>query len=413
MTSTLSWLAYDDSERRKTLDLLDALGQRDTRDELGLSPIRDAFADLLFPGLSTIQTRARYLLFVPWIYLAVEEKRSSQLAARRAREAEVRLVDVLAEEEGERSGVIGFRSRKNLQRLPSSIYWEGLGRFRIRHFDGSLDQLHRALDAGLTHDPHSPPTEDEDIGLKRHHHWDPNLPPAPEEFPEGTSFSLSYQEAHYLRDRIRTFARVAFPPRPSYLAFLVTHAKPKEKADFPWDHPAATQAPEPVLEELHHARLFSLVMHGASLLYHLMLAQLQENADNEASLVDGLSEWMEDVAHQESDLTVWNLGDLWRVAAAGGASLPLAAQAFVRQWVSFVMAKNKRHQGVHEDSQIRLLIQERERSLKGDARARLVSPEARANWEGLGGPRRMDYRWSTARTVVKDILEGLREATRA
>lgn len=413
MTSTLSWLAYDDSERRKTLDLLDALGQRDTRDELGLSPLRDAFAELLFPGLSTIQTRARYLLFVPWIYLAIEGKRSSQSAGRRAREAEVRLVDVLAEREGERAGVIGFRSRKNLRRLPSSIYWEGLGRFHIRHFDGSLDQLHRALDAGKTLDPHSPPTEDEDHSLRRLLRWDPSLPPAPEGFPEGASFSLSYPEAHYLRDRIRTFAQVALPRRPSYLAFLVTHAKLKERANFPWEHPAAIHAPELILEELHHARLFSLVMHGASLLYHLMLAQLQANEDNESALSDGLSEWAEDVAREESDLAVWNLEDLWRVAAAGGASLPPGAKTFVRQWMSFVMAGSKRRQRVHEDLPIRSLLQERERSLKGDSRARLVSPEARASWEGLGGPRRMDYRWSTARTVVKDILEGLREVNRA
>lgn len=33
--------------------------ERDTRDELGLGSLRDAIADLLFPGTSTIQTRLR------------------------------------------------------------------------------------------------------------------------------------------------------------------------------------------------------------------------------------------------------------------------------------------------------------------------------------------------------------------
>lgn len=32
--------------------------ERDTRDKLGLGGIRDTFADTLFPGTSTIQTRA-------------------------------------------------------------------------------------------------------------------------------------------------------------------------------------------------------------------------------------------------------------------------------------------------------------------------------------------------------------------
>lgn len=38
-----------------------------TLDELGIGSIRDTFSDELFPGTSTIQTRARYFLFVPWI----------------------------------------------------------------------------------------------------------------------------------------------------------------------------------------------------------------------------------------------------------------------------------------------------------------------------------------------------------
>ena len=42
--------------------------ERDTRDELGIGVIRDLVADELFPGTSTIQTRLRYMLFVPWIY---------------------------------------------------------------------------------------------------------------------------------------------------------------------------------------------------------------------------------------------------------------------------------------------------------------------------------------------------------
>ncbi len=40
------------------MEVIDLFGEDDTRDELGLGTIRDGFADLLFPGTSTIQTRA-------------------------------------------------------------------------------------------------------------------------------------------------------------------------------------------------------------------------------------------------------------------------------------------------------------------------------------------------------------------
>ena len=36
-------------------------------DELGIGIIRDAFANYFFPGTSTIQTRAKYFLIVPYV----------------------------------------------------------------------------------------------------------------------------------------------------------------------------------------------------------------------------------------------------------------------------------------------------------------------------------------------------------
>lgn len=57
--STFVWLDYSERERRKMLDVVDLFREHDTRDELGIGSVRDAFADMLFPGTSTIiATRA-------------------------------------------------------------------------------------------------------------------------------------------------------------------------------------------------------------------------------------------------------------------------------------------------------------------------------------------------------------------
>jgi len=66
--SYLAWIDFDPEERRRAQTLIDLFKQPEARDELGLGTIRDGLADLLFPGTSTIQTRIRYMLFVPWIY---------------------------------------------------------------------------------------------------------------------------------------------------------------------------------------------------------------------------------------------------------------------------------------------------------------------------------------------------------
>jgi len=55
--SAFVWLDYSERERRKMLDVVDLFREHDTRDELGIGSVRDAFADLLFPGTSTIMTR--------------------------------------------------------------------------------------------------------------------------------------------------------------------------------------------------------------------------------------------------------------------------------------------------------------------------------------------------------------------
>jgi hypothetical protein len=76
MPSTLAWIDHDTPARERTLRILSLFQERDTRDELGLGSVRDSFADQLFPGTSTIQTRLRYMLFVPWIYKPLEDKKT-------------------------------------------------------------------------------------------------------------------------------------------------------------------------------------------------------------------------------------------------------------------------------------------------------------------------------------------------
>jgi hypothetical protein len=65
MQPTFAWLDLNAAERERTQCILALFEERETRGELGLGAIRDSFADHLFPGTSTIQTRLRYLFFVP------------------------------------------------------------------------------------------------------------------------------------------------------------------------------------------------------------------------------------------------------------------------------------------------------------------------------------------------------------
>ena len=102
--------------------------------------------DLMFPGTGSLQRRARYFFFVPWMNQILEAERvSSAQIGRRSWQFEVKLINALAESD-DKEGIIGIQKRAALQRFPSSIYWNGLRRLGIRLFQGTQEDYYRGLD---------------------------------------------------------------------------------------------------------------------------------------------------------------------------------------------------------------------------------------------------------------------------
>ncbi len=78
-----------------------------TVDDLGIGTIRDAINNRLFPGTSIVQTRARYYLFIPWIYLNAEQRYPNRIGAK-AQDMERSLIAALLNSGWlRRSGAVG------------------------------------------------------------------------------------------------------------------------------------------------------------------------------------------------------------------------------------------------------------------------------------------------------------------
>jgi hypothetical protein len=204
--SSFTWLDYSEHDRRKMLEIVDLFREHETRDELGLGSIRDTFADLFFPGTSTLMTRARYFLITPWTYLRLERRKSSSAEiAERARKAELDLIEIIASSD-DNLGNIGKVAKRALKRLPSSVYWQGLGVWGIRTFQGSQSQYHRSLDrfhqARSLHQNRSLERDEEHDEVIAGN-WHGALVSPPADFPQAATLSLSRREAEYLCDRIR------------------------------------------------------------------------------------------------------------------------------------------------------------------------------------------------------------------
>lgn len=377
------------------LDVIDLFGDRDTRDELGIGRIRDTFADLLFPGTSTLQTRAKYFLFIPWIYRYLEDRNvSSREIGNRARRLEVSLIEALVETESGQ-GVIGQEARARLQRLPSSIYWQGLAKWRIRFYPGSRSQYHHSLDSYYGRLAHVRTSDDGDrVEARLRPNWHPGLPDPPDEFPERASFALTGDEAEYLTERI-----LASQPE-SLLAFLVDQCDPSVDAPFVWFHPERSRFPQEVSTIVSHARRFSEVIHGAALLYNLMLSEKADWLEKRSQYRSELLEWAEGVGARRAEFQEWDMGEFWSVIEKSYGRMPPPTRRFVDEWIQLMLSRGNK---IIDDSRARECIHARERTLKG-SRARLGDPRMLELWSGAAGTGRLDYRWLTVRTIIHDIV---------
>lgn len=417
----LQWLDFSPRERDDVLTLLESQMDKSTVDELGIGLVRDAISDHLFPGLSTIQTRARYFLFVAWLLRDLEcGNVSDDRLALTLRQREVELIEALlatdgAQEGGQHIGLIGRESRDTTKRLPSTIYWSGMRRLGLFQGTGSLQEYLADLPSlRRQRRRQSAATEgtdgsDGDTALVS---WDPGLPKAVPDFLSETSFDLPPDEARYLTEKVLDVRTAS--GQTCLMQWMVRHmdAAAVLSLDEPWSL-LEVSGPWPALPpslraELVHARHFALCMRALTAVYCRLLAARRRDLD---------------VAHFDHILvdTLSGLASHADVVRAWHADLP----AFWR-WIDLVNPRLQRDRPFIEDwlqklaagdfvfgdpsaltgTMVERWLQARERQLKG-ALARLGNPPVLQRWNAPKWVGPMDYRWRTARVIVSDILSGL------
>ncbi|WP_085370720.1 DUF6361 family protein [Leifsonia sp. NCR5] len=398
MTSLLAWLDADTDDQARMRDIIKLFTDRDSRDELGLGQVRDAISDGLFPGTTVLLTRARYLLFVPWCF-QLAEGAADPIAL--AEKNERQLISTLrASGSEDLTGLLGARAGQALQTLPSTIYWGTLRRYGIVREEstaksGVFDSVARVEDG-----------DDESV-RKRSSGWAPTLPQIPPEFPHQIDdvFALSREEASWLRERVLEHAP------DTVMSHLMDHAPLKDSRS-PWADPAVLGIEGDAATLLRNAEAFSTAMHGAALLYNLLLAEeyeciVPEDRRRHPAAVDHyrgeLAEWADRVERTRIDR--WDIGELWHwVHGTAKATIAPGSQRFISDWVEHVKRADPRT--IANDSVAKGLVRERERRQKG-ALARLGNPKRLSAWSGAAGAGALTFRWETVRALALDIHAGL------
>ncbi len=405
--ASIGWIDFSTNDRDRVGSVLDLLRPEGMVDELGMGTIRDALANQLFPGISTIQTRAKYFFIIPYILYdyqsAKPAQRRSKTPSKFLEDKEYEIMWQLAEKYDyvEGNGVIGISKRKpnKIVRRPSAIYWNGLYTYQFINTQGlaaesflrqsvnpSMETLLSSVQQGDDSAVDDADAEHENIFKIRvspKQNWHENL-----------TLDLHKEEAEFFRDRIISIAKSKL------IAELLQNDKLWEiliKAEnFMQFSKAAITLPITMNLKamLVLAHDFSELMYGAHLAYNCCLHRKVFNSDH---FDEYWQEWLDNIQHNMLDYGNFNPEILFGFAITTRGT----TSQFVKDW--WRLTQNKFPDQRKRD----MLVEQQEAIVKG-GKARLrwnkTDDVKEDNWLGLTY---FDYRFFQARTILKDIRTGL------
>ena len=410
--SLFTWLDYSEDERRKAEKFVDMFRQQDTVDELGLGVIRDIISDEFFPGTSTIQTRARYFFFIPWIHVKVEESGySGREAKEKAKDMQNRLRNALVEG-GEEEGVIGFRAKLDLKRLASSVYWNGMRGLQIFLKEQQEYDYFRSLDAFYDRKETWKKEKDENYEanggetFKREPlNWDPLMPDPPKDYLKSTNFNLTKDEGDYL---LRKISEVHCKSLLNY--FIQNKTVIADAVSFPWEHPlnnVLMKNKHELGRQLILARGFSEIMHGASLLYNLILSEMIKNKEYVEEYRERIEEWWDEkIKSQNTILNSWDYEEFYSWITSIRMLKRAKTWTFIKDWHEIV-TKSASAEMIIKSDEAKRMIKDREQMVK-PGNARTANSNALKIWNGDSGSKQMDFRWGKpVKTIINEIIKGI------
>lgn len=392
----IGWIDFSDSDRKKALGVISMMDEEGAVDEIGIGKIRDAFANIFFPGTSTIMTRAKYFFIVPYAFMeAVRNKNLTnyKMVINEVEEViEKDCAKTMKKQYPERgSGIIGTVSLPNkwVSRKPSSIYWNGLRQLGIFTWENissiesyvkiAIASRGNELDKSKSKsDDDENDSDDLDAGHRNSKpFW--NVPQPDKNWRKNLSINLSKEEAGFLRDRISDKYQDTI-----FKSLVDNNVRLPEKATF---EQASELFYDLVSDTNKHlidlANKFNLLVTLIRIRYNKILTRGMNS--------DVMGNW--DLYKERiSEIAEFNV----RNTMAEVGVNDLSARLFLEQSQSLLLNGNI--------SELDDLIIKREKALKG-SRAKLP----RANEYNPNGTLvawyQLDYRMGTARRIINDIFD--------
>lgn len=400
------WIDFSPKDRQRVGTILELMKPSGQVDELGIGTIRDGLADRLFPGISTIQTRAKYFFIIPYIlqdFLRLSASdRSRKTPSKYLDDREHEIMWDLAElytSRGEEntSRVIGITKKRGerIVRRPSEIYWNGLNKFKCIDSKGisANSFLNNANKYSLETLAHSIEEEDnkDDLDAGFENFFNVKVP-VKENWEKDLDLSLSYEEASYLREAIKDLDN-------TLLAYIISNKEVYEefKISNSFSDFAKFCVKEDISDELKRdiilAHDFAELMVGAHLAYN---QELQNHFYQSNPFNDKWNDWYDNFKDRMIAPEYFDPNSLFVYTNSNKAGW------FVNEWWKLVNTDTL-------DSLKKSKILKKQEFLAKGRKARIYNNKRNDVKEavplGLG---RLNYRFGNAKIIINDIFEGLK-----
>lgn len=399
MSAGFGWIDFSDEQRQKVFAVIDLLDSSGTVDELGIGVVRDALADWMFPGVSTIQTRPKYFLILIEILSNYQRK---YLSGEKVPTLEVYLTDeekrvmkILAENynyEGG-SGVIGIsvaKEGKELARNPSSIYWNGLRMHGLINTHLSRTEYVKAND--LSEDETDSETLEnyEDLfGLKSHHL---------EIIHDNMNMDFDREQAIFLKDQFLDTSTHIDKNEHNLLSDILRDKKKSEIINYSNNFRDAAEAlldtgylHDKTAHIVQMALDFDLLMHGSHIRYNILLHKKAGNPDYQQKLLQLWESWLDDIKLAESRLIEFDFEGLFTLIAN---RVGRVTQYFMIKWKAEVLKP------IVDNDILDELVYKQEVHKKGNKAKLVLKDGAYTGWVGIN---RLEYRFPVVKNIIKDL----------
>lgn len=394
--SQLGWVDFSADDRSRVQHALRQLSEPGTLDELGIGALRDGFADLMFPGFSTVQTRAKYFITVPRIlrdYLAMnpaQQRKVSPGDYLREQETKVGNALKLAHPDGRQTGIIGFTMQEGetVVRLPSSVYWVGLRTWGLVNSHASLNQFLQTLTPHDAFSDRFSPDEADDhdaVSNLSRVHIDRYIP----DWLDALSITLNKDESVFLSEKFRHGPHDSLPTQ-FELQNLRSQALSKETfSDLAAWVVSRENLPVQTRDTVRMAQAFSELIYGAHLRFNMALAKINGREDLLKTLSKKWDIWRLETQATPEEIPVW--------IEKTGINLQQRTTVFLKEWSSGIARRSR------EDVLENMVITQ----ARDNKKERSILNKRLPVDYGWVGMERLNYRWSQARTILTDIQEGL------